>query len=72
MWITVIFGIGALVGGVILIIFRGFLAGSLRIDTSDPEDSPYMFLELLKDLNSITQKKYVILKVNTNNFIPRK
>ena len=54
------------------LIFRAFKVGTLRIDTSDPDDVPYMFLELSKGLRAIMHKKYVILKVNTKNFISQK
>lgn len=46
--------------------------GDLRIDTSDPDDNPYLFLELSKDLNFIRRKKYITLKVNTTSYIPHK
>lgn len=46
--------------------------GYLRIDKSDPMDNPYLFLELRKDIGAIEQKKYVILKVNKQNYISHK
>lgn len=46
--------------------------GDLRIDTSDPDDNPYLFLELSKDLNFVRRKKYITLKVNTISYIPHK
>lgn len=46
--------------------------GDLRIDTSDPNDNPYLFLELSKDLSYVRHKKYVTLKVNTISYIPHK
>ena len=46
--------------------------GDLRIDTSDPYDGPYMFLELHKDVSDIYKRKHVVLKVNTKNFISHK
>jgi len=73
MELVIIFCVGALVGAVVtLSIFRMWFVGSLRIDTSDPEDGPYMFLELSKGMNNISSKKYAILKVKPKNFIPRK
>lgn len=71
MELVIIFFIGILVGCVItLSIFRMRSVGSLRIDTSDPDDGPYLFLELEKDIGEIYQKKHVVLKVNTKSFIP--
>ena len=46
--------------------------GDLRIDTSDPDDNPYLFLELSKDLDFVRSKKYITLKVNTISYIPHK
>ena len=73
--------IGVLVGGFIgCIITRNAMikkslesfVGTLRVDTSDPDDNPYMFLELSKDVNAVTSKKSVMLKVSTENFISQK
>lgn len=69
--LIIIFVIGIFVGCVIaLSIFRMRSVGSIRVDTSDPDDGPYLFLELSKDIDEIYRKKYVTLKVNTKNFIP--
>jgi hypothetical protein len=69
----VIFGIGILVGIVCTTVAtRTKSVGSLRIDTSDPDDGPYLFLELSKDIGEIYRKKYVMFKVSLKNFIPQK
>ena len=69
--LIIIFVIGIFVGCVIALpIFRMRSVGSLRIDTSDPDDGPYLFLELSKDIGEIYRKKYVIFKVSLKNFIP--
>lgn len=69
--LIIIFVIGIFVGCVIALpIFRMRSVGSIRVDTSDPDDGPYLFLELSKDIDEIYRKKYVTLKVNTKNFIP--
>ena len=46
------------------------LAGTLRIDTSDP-DGPYMFLELSEPVYTILNEEYVRLKVNKESYISR-
>lgn len=46
--------------------------GTLRIDSSDPYEKPYMFLELRKNIGHISKKKYVITKVNTESYISQK
>lgn len=46
--------------------------GALRIDQSDPTDKPYMFLEIKKGVDNITRRKFVVLKVRREDFIPHK
>lgn len=73
--------IGILIGGFIgCIITRNAMlkksaesfVGTLRVDTSDPDDNPYMFLELSKNVKDVTNKKSVVLKVSTENYISQK
>ncbi len=71
MVLLIIFGIGVLIGFVCATIaIRTKSVGSLRVDTSDSDDSPYLFLELSKDIEEIYRKKYVTFKVRLKNFIP--
>ena len=61
---------GVLIGTIIYAIaVKTASVGTLRIDQSDPEDSPYLFLELDKNLSFIASKKYVIMKVKRENYI---
>lgn len=60
-----------LVGGVIVGIFLTILIlrkepiGTLRVDYSDPDSGPYLFLEIpQKNTHLITQKKTVTFKVD--------
>jgi hypothetical protein len=46
--------------------------GSLRIDTSDPDEGPYLFLELKNDPEEVMNKKYITLKVDIKNYISQK
>lgn len=46
--------------------------GNLRVDHSDLKDDPYLFLELETDIKSISRKKYVLMKVRVEDFIPHK
>lgn len=67
----IMFATGVLIGCIITVIVSRIKAiGSLRVDNSDPDDNPYLFLELSKDMDAIYSKKYVTLKVNIKNFIP--
>jgi len=69
---AIIFAIGVVVGCILVnIVQRIKSIGALRIDTSDP-DGPYMFLELDKGVDTISSKKYVLLRVKLRNYIPHK
>jgi hypothetical protein len=68
--LIIVFLAGVLVGTIIYAIaIKTASVGTLRIDQSDPEDSPYLFLELEKNLSVIAPKKYVIMKVELKNYI---
>ena len=43
--------------------------GTLRVDQSDPTEQPYLFLELDKPVETVTNKKYVLFRVIKKNFI---
>ena len=62
-------GIGV---GLILCRSKHDMIGTLRLDNSDPQDDPYLFLELNKPLSEFISKKYVRLKVCVKNFISQK
>ena len=68
---VVVFIVGLLCGcAITYLVSKNGSIGDLRIDTSDPDDNPYLFLELSKSIDVIKHKKYVTLKVNTNSYIP--
>jgi hypothetical protein len=46
--------------------------GTLRIDHSEPEEAPLMFLELATDPRSIMSKKQVVLDVSTESYLSHK
>lgn len=53
--------------------FRDKPIGSLRVDQSDPDSGPYLFLELSPDgADEIYKKKYVSLRVDLKNYISQK
>lgn len=65
--------VGIIIGAVITcLVFGAFGVGNLRVDQSIPEDGPYLFLELTKNVSAILKKKFVILKVRAEDFIPHK
>ena len=62
--------IGMLGCGLLMLVFgREKPLGTLRIDTSDPDDGPYLFLELSCDPRLIMSQKTVLLKVNTESYL---
>lgn len=68
--LIIAFLVGVLIGTIIYAIaVKTASVGTLRIDQSDPEDSPYLFLELNKNLSYVASKKYVIMKVDMKNYI---
>lgn len=69
MEVIICFCVG-IAAGIILHIFfsRIKLVGALRVDNSDPDDGPHLFLELSKDIGFIRRKKYVVLKVNLKSY----
>ena len=51
-------------------VFQSDVVGSLRVDQSDPDSGPYLFLELSHEgVDAIYKKKYVVLKVNIQDYI---
>ena len=73
-WLVVIFVIVAFVAGVIVerVGHKEKPIGTLRIDQSDPDDNPYLFLELETSPDVLKQRKTVMLKVNVENYISQK
>ena len=64
------FLVGVLIGTILYAIsIKTASVGTLRIDQSDTEDSPYLFLELKKNVNNIASNKYVIMEVKRENYI---
>ena len=59
--------VGFLLGAAV---FHRRPVGNLRIDRSDPTDTPYLFLELSSDVGRFLHKKYVVLRVRAENFLP--
>ena len=66
-------GMGVIIGCVLIaIVSRICATGTIRVDSSDPYDGPYLFLELERDVRAITSKKYVTFKVKVENYISQK
>lgn len=65
---------GILVGiFVAKVIFQEKPIGSLRVDESDPDSGPYLFLELdPSNADAIYKQRYVRLRVELRNYISHK
>ena len=46
--------------------------GTLRIDRSEPDEAPLMFLELSTDPRNIVDKKHIMLDVSTKSYLSHK
>lgn len=46
-------------------------SGILRVDRTDPDGQPYLFLEI-GSLTDISTRKYITLRVSVENCIPQK
>ena len=65
-------GAGIIMGIIISLLFLSLSkSGTLRVDESDIDGDTYLFLELDKPVNKSISKKYVIFKVNRENYISR-
>ena len=61
----IIFLIGVLIGTIVYALaVKSASIGTLRIAQVDPEESPYLFLELDKPVHTVMSKSTVIMKVN--------
>lgn len=71
MQIILIFIIGLMIGCIVTsVIYRRKRVGTLRIDTSDPTDGNYFFLEVDSGkLASISNQKTILLRVDTQSYI---
>ena len=71
MRMVIMFVIGALFGVAMTIVYyRRKHVGTLRIDTSDPSDGAYFFLEIESGkAKAIPNQKTILLSVNTQNYI---
>lgn len=66
---VIMFIFGLLIGvAVIFVIKRPKPVGTLQITYAD-ESSPYMFLELEKDVSYVRTKKYVTMRIHEKNMV---
>lgn len=69
---AILFVLGAILGFLTgKVICKPKTVGNLHIETSDPTDGPYLFLELHTGVGDIYNEKFVTLKVDTKNYVSR-
>lgn len=71
-FVTLIIGLCAGCIITLAVIRKFFTSGILRVDCSDPDDGPYLFLEVSKEISSILNKRFVIFTVCLKDFFPHK
>ena len=72
------FLVGLIVGLAVLFVYSRVIRrsklpiGDLRIDRSDPNDAPLLFLELDEGTNvyTIMRNKYAVFRVKLKNYLP--
>lgn len=64
--------VSAVIGFIMGIKYHHKPVGTLRVDQSDPDGGPYLFLEISKDPTKLPNQKYITLKVNVENYISHK
>lgn len=63
---------GLIFGGVIVYVhLRHKSSGALRMH-NDPDDGPYLFLELAEQPESVMKKKFVTFSVNPRDYVSQK
>ena len=74
MSLIIVLLIGVVIGMLVSrFIFREKPVGSLRVDESDPDSGPYLFLELYRSgADAIYKQRYVRLRVELKNYISHK
>lgn len=66
-----IFIIGIFAGfGIGKMKYHQYPIGDLRVDQSDPDSPPHLFLELDENVPTIMSKKSVMFRVKVEDFIP--
>lgn len=70
MEVTIAIIVGSIIGCLVtLFCQRTKFVGTLRIDRSEPDEPPRIFLELNKGVGDISNLKRVSLDVSTKNYI---
>ena len=63
---TILYSLGLVFLGIVIgagLLARTYLVGALRVDFSDVEDGPFMRLELFENVDAVSKRNYIMLKV---------
>ena len=73
-WLCIIIFLLGLAGGCAITdaTARAKVKGCLRIDSSDPDEPPYIFLELEENPEVLKHKKFITLEVNLKSYTSQK
>ena len=55
-----------------MFIIRSKTFGAIRVDRSDPDDGPYLFLEIKQHPDALMNERFVMLEVRNENFVSSK
>ena len=70
MFEVILLFVGVIIGVVIKTVFASKPIGCIRIDNSDPNSEPYLFLELEPGgIEKIRKSQKIVLKTNIKNYI---
>ena len=58
--------------GIAVIVRHKRFVGTLRIDQSDPSETPYLFLDLDRPVSKFRKKRFVFVWVEDKDFISHK
>lgn len=68
-YIILSMALGCLIGK---FLFDKVIIGTIRVDTSDPDDNPYLFLELESDISKLKHGDVVCVVISKQNYISPK
>ena len=69
----ILYALGAITGIIIMVfVNRKRTVGDLRVDRSEPDEPPMLFLELRRGISDISASTYVVLRVKNEDFLSQK
>ena len=70
---VLLYALGVITGVVIVAFMnRSRTVGNLRVDRSEPDEPPALYLELIRGVGDISARNYVVLRVKNEDFLSQK